>query len=167
MEQQSVEIVSGVYEVFGRGDLPAVLGVMAEEFEWYEAEGIPHGGLYRNWEAVAQNVLGPLIEDIPNFEATPEEFIASGDTVAAVVNYTGSGKTTGKQLDLPVVHVWDVRDGKIAPLPAVRGHREVPRGRGGRGSHIHMTRRLALEVRCGQLLRRAGRRHRIQPPYVP
>ena len=114
MGQQRVEIVRGVYEAFGRGDVQAVLGVMAEEFEWYEAEGMPYGGLYRNWEAVAENVLGPLIEDIPNFEATPVEFIASGDTVAAVVRYTGSGKATGKQLDLPAVHVWDIRHGKIA-----------------------------------------------------
>jgi uncharacterized protein len=114
MGQQSAEIVRGVYEAFGRGDVQAVLGAMAEEFEWYEAEGMPYGGRYRTWEAVAENVLGPLLDDIPNFEATPEELISSGDTVAAVVRYTGSGKTTGKQLDLPVVHVWDVRDGKIA-----------------------------------------------------
>jgi ketosteroid isomerase-like protein len=114
MAQPSVEIVRDVYEAFGRGDLQAVLGTMAHEFACYEAEGIPYGGLYRNWEAVVQNVLGPLIEHIPNFEATPEEFITSDGTVAAVVRYTGSGKTTGKQLDLPVVHVWDVRDGKIA-----------------------------------------------------
>jgi uncharacterized protein len=114
VEQQSVEIVRGVYKAFSRGDLQAVLWAMADEFEWYEAEGMPYGGLYRNWEAVAQNVLGPLIQDIPNFEATPEEFIASGDTVAAVVRYTGSGNATGKQLDLPVVHIWDVHDGKIA-----------------------------------------------------
>jgi ketosteroid isomerase-like protein len=32
----------------------------------------------------------------------------------AVVRYTGTGKSTGKELDLPVVHVWDVRDGKLA-----------------------------------------------------
>jgi ketosteroid isomerase-like protein len=30
-----------------------------------------------------------------------------------VVRYTGSGKETGRRLDLPVVHVWDVRDDKI------------------------------------------------------
>jgi ketosteroid isomerase-like protein len=30
-----------------------------------------------------------------------------------VLRYTGSGKATGKELDLPVVHVWEVRDGKI------------------------------------------------------
>jgi hypothetical protein len=29
-----------------------------------------------------------------------------------------------------------------------------------------MTRRPVLEVRCGQLFRRAGKRHGIQPPYV-
>jgi type IV secretion system protein VirD4 len=32
----------------------------------------------------------------------------------AMAGRTFSGKATGKQLDLPVVHVWDVRDGKIA-----------------------------------------------------
>jgi ketosteroid isomerase-like protein len=34
--------------------------------------------------------------------------------VAAVARYTGSGKATGKELDIQVVHVWDVRDGKVA-----------------------------------------------------
>jgi ketosteroid isomerase-like protein len=28
--------------------------------------------------------------------------------------YTGTGKATGKALDLPVVHIWDIRDGKLA-----------------------------------------------------
>ena len=30
------------------------------------------------------------------------------------VRYTGTGKATGKTLDVPVVHVWDIRDGKLA-----------------------------------------------------
>jgi ketosteroid isomerase-like protein len=44
---------------------------------------------------------------------TPLELIGSGDTVAVVARYTGTGKSTGKALNLEVVHVWDVRDGKI------------------------------------------------------
>jgi ketosteroid isomerase-like protein len=35
-------------------------------------------------------------------------------SVAAVVRYQGTGKATGKALDLPDVHVWDIRDGKLA-----------------------------------------------------
>ena len=52
--------------------------------------------------------------DVNYFALAPEEFIASGDTVAVVVRYTGTGKDTGKELDLPVVHVWDVRNGTLA-----------------------------------------------------
>ena len=43
-----------------------------------------------------------------------ENFIASGQAVAAVVRYTGTGKATGKALDVPAVHVWEIRDGKLA-----------------------------------------------------
>jgi ketosteroid isomerase-like protein len=34
--------------------------------------------------------------------------------VAVVARYTGTGKATGEALDLRVVHIWEVRDGKIA-----------------------------------------------------
>jgi ketosteroid isomerase-like protein len=98
---------------FARGDVPAVLGAMAADMEWHEAEGMPYGGVYHGGEAVAQNVFGPITQDVVDFAVTAEEFIASGDAVAAVVRYTGTGKATGKKLDLPVVHVWKVRNGKV------------------------------------------------------
>ena len=108
------EVVRGVYDALGRGDMPAVLGAMADDLEWYEAEGMPYGGVYQGGEAVAQNVFGPLIEDIPDFAVKPEELISSGEMVAVVARYTGTGKATGKELDLVVAHVWDVRSGKVA-----------------------------------------------------
>ena len=40
--------------------------------------------------------------------------IGSGATVAAIVRYTGTGNATGKDLDEPAVHVWEIRDGKLA-----------------------------------------------------
>jgi ketosteroid isomerase-like protein len=43
-----------------------------------------YGGVYRGGDQIAQNVFGPLVEDVPDFAITPEEFIASGNTVAAV-----------------------------------------------------------------------------------
>jgi len=114
MGERSVEVLKDAYEAFGRGDVPAVLEAMTDDIEWYEAEGMPYGGVYHGGDAVVQNVFGPITTDIVDFTVAPEEFIASGDTVAVVVRYTGTGKATGKELDLPVVHVWDVRDGKIA-----------------------------------------------------
>ena len=113
MTEQNVQIVEDVYEAFARGDVAAVLAAMTDDVEWHEAEGMPYGGVYRGGDAVAQNVFGPITTDIPDFAVTPAEMIASGDTVAVVVRYTGTGKNTGEQLDLPVVHIWNVRDGKL------------------------------------------------------
>ena len=113
MSEQNVEFVKGVYGAFDRGDVPAALGAFADDIEWFEAEGMPYGGVYRGPEAVAQNVLGPIREDVDGFALVKEEFIASDGAVAAVVRYTGTGKATGKELDLPAVHVWDIRDGKL------------------------------------------------------
>ena len=114
MSEQSIEFVEGIYGAFARGDVPAVLGAFAEDIEWYETEGMPYGGLHRGGEAVAQKVFGPITGDLDGFAVTPEELVGSGETVAAIVRYTGTGKATGKQLDLPAVHVWDIRDGKAA-----------------------------------------------------
>jgi uncharacterized protein len=114
MEEQNIESVRGLYEAFGRGDVPGVLGAMTDDMEWHEAEGMPYGGVYRGGEEIAQNVFGPIVEDIPDFAVTPEEFIASGSKVAVVVRYSGTAKATGNTLNLPAVHVWDVRDGKVS-----------------------------------------------------
>ena len=60
MSDQSVEFVTGIYEAFGRGDVPAVLGAFTDDIEWHEAEGMPYGGMHRGGEAVAQRVFGPI-----------------------------------------------------------------------------------------------------------
>jgi uncharacterized protein len=114
MSDDNVGVVRAIYEAFARGDVPAVLGAMTDDVEWHEAEGMPQGGVYRGRDAIVENVLGPLLEDVPDFAVTPEEIVASGDMVAVVTRYTGTGKATGKRLDLQVVHVWDVRGGKVA-----------------------------------------------------
>ncbi|HEY4824571.1 MAG TPA: nuclear transport factor 2 family protein [Solirubrobacteraceae bacterium] len=114
MSGQSEDIVRGLYEAFARGDVPSVLGGFAPDIEWHEAEGMPYGGVYRGADAIAQNVFGPIATDVEGFAIVPEQLIAAEDTVAAVVRYTGTGKATGKSLDLAVVHVWDIRDGKVA-----------------------------------------------------
>jgi ketosteroid isomerase-like protein len=113
VSEQNLEVIKGAYAAFAEGDVPAVLGVFADDIEWHEAAGMPYGGVYRGGEAVVQNVFGPISQDVEGFALAPEEFMSAGDTVAAVVRYTGTGKATGKPLDLPVVHVWDIQDGKV------------------------------------------------------
>ena len=73
MNDQAVSTVKAAYEGLGRGDLPAVLGAMTEDIEWHQAEGGPYGGVYRGPQAIAENVFGPLLADVPDFALTPKE----------------------------------------------------------------------------------------------
>jgi uncharacterized protein len=113
MSEQNVEFVKDVYGAFDRGDVPAVLGAFADDIEWFEAEGMPYGGVYQGPGTVAEKVFGPITTDVDGFALVREEFIASGGSVVAFVRYTGTGKATGKELDVPAVHVWDTADGKL------------------------------------------------------
>jgi uncharacterized protein len=114
----SVEAVRSSYEAFGRGDLDGALAMMDDEIEWHQAQGLPHGGLYRGLAAVRAAVFDPLDEEWwEDFRADPEEVIGLGEDVIVLGRYTARAKATGAPLDVPFAHVWRFRDGR-----AVRFH---------------------------------------------
>jgi len=109
----ALEIVRGSYEAFARHDLDAVLADMDPDIEWYQAQGLPHGGLYRGLDEVRRNIFEPLDRDWwVEFSAEPDEFIDAGEEVVVLGRYRGVAKGTGKRLDVPFVHVWVLREGK-------------------------------------------------------
>jgi ketosteroid isomerase-like protein len=114
MEESNVQVVRDTYDAFGRGDVEAVLGAMTEDIEWNEAESMPYATDRPGPQEVAEQIFGPITEDVENFSVTPEEIVASGDQVAVVGRYRGTGKATGQELDEPAVHIWYMRDGKLA-----------------------------------------------------
>lgn len=114
MSEQNIAMMRELYDAFGRGDVPAVLGAFDPQIEWNEAEGMPYGGVYTGPEAVAENVFGPVTGDVADFQVRAEEFFATGDEVVSLGRYTGRGAESGKELDVAFAHAWTIRDGKIA-----------------------------------------------------
>ena len=51
------EIVEGVYASFAQGDVPAVLGAMADDIQSTEADGFPLAGTYVGPQAVLEGVF--------------------------------------------------------------------------------------------------------------
>jgi ketosteroid isomerase-like protein len=102
-----LELVQRSYEAFSRGDLDAVVADMHPEIEWHQAQGLPHGGLYRGRDEVRAKIFDPLDESWwDEFTADPDEFLEAGDQVVVVGRYRGIAKQTRKQLDVPFVHIW-------------------------------------------------------------
>jgi uncharacterized protein len=103
----NLEIVQRSYLSFSRGDLDAVLADLDPAIEWHQAQGLPHGGLYRGVDEVRRNIFEPLdAEWWSEFDAAPDEFLESGDQVVVLGRYRGTAKGSGKVLDVPFVHVW-------------------------------------------------------------
>ena len=108
-----VDLVKRSYAAFERGDMDGVLGDMDTEIEWQQAQGLPHGGTYHGLEAVRRNIFDPLAAEWwDEFSAVPTEFLDAGGEVVVLGRYRGVAKGTGKQLDVPFVHVWTVRGEK-------------------------------------------------------
>ena len=109
----AVDLVRRSYDAFARDDMDAVMADMHPEIEWHQAQGLPHGGLYRGLDEVRRNIFDPLDEQWwDEFTADPDEFLDAGSEVVVVGRYRGIAKATRKQLDVPFVHIWTVRDNK-------------------------------------------------------
>jgi ketosteroid isomerase-like protein len=112
----NVSLLKSVYEAFGRGDIPTVLGAMSPDVRWHEAESNPYMPTGEAWvgpDAVLNNLFVKLGEEWDAFTVHANSFRDAGDSVVMEGRYTGTYKATGKGLDAQVCHVWDVRDGKL------------------------------------------------------
>jgi ketosteroid isomerase-like protein len=108
----NLDIVRRSYEAFARHDLEGVMADMHPEIVWHQAQGLPHGGTYRGLDEVKRNIFDPLDEEWwDGFTADPDEFLDAGENVIVVGRYRGAAKATGKQLDVPFVHIWTLEGG--------------------------------------------------------
>jgi len=113
----NVQMVRDLYDAFGQGDIPTVLGAMDGDTQWREAEGNPYqmsGEAWTGPEAILQNLFMKLGTEWDAFTVHPKDFHDAGDTVLVEGRYTGTYKATGKALDAQYCHVFRLRDGKLA-----------------------------------------------------
>ena len=111
---QALEVVQSVYAAFGRGDIPAILDLIADDVEWKfcGSKGLPYTGTFRTKEAIAKWFASiPEVEEIQIFE--PREFISAGDSVTVLGWERTRALPAGKVFETEWVHVFTVHDGRI------------------------------------------------------
>lgn len=96
--------------------MPAALATMASDIVWNEAENYPYADRnpYVGPEAVLMGVFARIGGDWDGFSAISDEFIDGDDTIVSLGHYAGVFKATGKAMRAQFVHVFRVKDGKIA-----------------------------------------------------
>ncbi len=114
-EQQNVQVVEGIYAAYGRGDMAACLDAVTDDIEWVipGPSDLPIAGTFRG-KAGLQEWLGEVMETMQFRVFEPREFIAQGDKVVVLVYSEIVFPRTGRDVAGTEVHVWTVRDGKVA-----------------------------------------------------
>ena len=113
---RGAEVIANLYEAFGRGDIPAVLGAMDPQIRWHEAESNPYMPSGEPWvgpDAIVAELFVKLGEDWEGFTVTPTSFHDAGDVVCVEGRYTAEYHTTGRSIDAEFCHVWTLKDGRI------------------------------------------------------
>jgi uncharacterized protein len=115
-EQDNIRTAQEAYAAFGRGDIQSLLSMLDENVEWVTPgppDAMPTAGTRRGREGVAE-FFSTLAEtdQIEVFE--PQEFIAQGDKVVSIIKCRTRLKATGRAVDDELVHIFTVRDGRIA-----------------------------------------------------
>jgi uncharacterized protein len=115
---ENTRLVQSAYEAFGRGDMPALAELMADEIEWVnpgDPDIDPNAGTFRGKDAVLGwfGGLGATL-DFTTFE--PRDFIAQDDKVVSLVYAEATARHTGRAFVNHEAHVWTFRDGKLARL---------------------------------------------------
>ena len=109
----NADTLRGMYDAFGRGDVPGLLGAMDDKIEWQEPASLPFDDQVGP-QAIAENIFGPVTSQMDGFVVDVREIVDGGDIVCGIGVYRGKGAENGVALDADFVHVWRFGpDGKV------------------------------------------------------
>ena len=109
-----LSVVKQSYAAFGRGDIPAIVNLVADQVDWEDVcpASLPYSGLRRNPAEVAKFFSeSAQVDEIKTFE--PREFVVAGENVTVLGHIEGYARDTKQEFRTDFVHVFTVRNGKI------------------------------------------------------
>ena len=115
MSQDYVQIVRGMYEAFGRGDIPSVLSALDPNVEWWEADNFIYADKnpYVGPNAVLEGVFMRIGNEWEGFAVAPVDVLDAGDTVIGHGHNSGTYKASGADVRAQFAHFFSFRDGRI------------------------------------------------------
>jgi len=114
--KENVQLVEQAYVNFKQGNIPAILGVLSEDVDWFipgPAELIPFVGRRRGPAQVGE-FFGGLAASQSALKFEPREFISQGHKVVVLGHQQWTVKSTGQTYEDDWAHVFTIRRGRIA-----------------------------------------------------
>ena len=110
--EPGIAVVRGFNDALARGDVAGMADFLDPQVEWRAPESVPWGGTFRGHEGFRE-FLGKLLDQPAEFRRELREYLDAGERVVVLLRQMGRPKGGDTEYDVPEVHVWTVRDGKI------------------------------------------------------
>jgi ketosteroid isomerase-like protein len=108
---ENIAIVRQVYEAFESQDLEAILNLTHPDCVITQDPTLPWGGTFKGHEGVTNFAM--LLMGTTSSTLTISELFEADGKVFEVGRSAGTVNANGRAFDIPEVHVWAIKDGKI------------------------------------------------------
>lgn len=115
MSETNLDIVKKIYQLGATGDFAAMASLFDPDIVVHEADHLPYGGVYRGAAGMGE-LMKKLNGFVKGFLVKTEQFFVSGDDVAALIRVTGTSRATGEPIDMPVMEVWTLKNGRATSI---------------------------------------------------
>jgi uncharacterized protein len=107
-------LLQQAYEAQARGDIDGYIELLSDDFVLHIPGRSQIGGDYRGKDEVRRHFREITELSAGTFRTEIHDVLASDEHIVGLVN--ARAEREGVLVDLPRVHVWHVRDGKLAEL---------------------------------------------------
>ena len=116
--RDNIKVVQQMYEAFGRGDIPAILGNLAEGATMDHSgppDVLPWAGPHRGREGW-QQFFKDLSANLDYLAFEPRQYVAQGDKVVALGWWKARAKPTGRTFEAYWSMAWTLKGGKATDV---------------------------------------------------
>jgi uncharacterized protein len=109
--ERDLEKIEELYKAQEKRDLRSIIMLMSQDVEIIQSNELPWGGHFTGHDGV-KKFLGALAEHIDS-QVQIERMIDAGDKIAVIGRTVGEAKKTKLEFDVPIVHIWTMREGQV------------------------------------------------------
>jgi ketosteroid isomerase-like protein len=116
VSSSDLDVIKRVYAAFETYDFGVIEEVFDPEVEIWQSELLPWGGRFTGHQGAVAFFSG-LLSHVKT-AVTVDQLIDAGDHVIEVGRTAGTAIATGASFDVPEIHVWRLREGKVISMHA-------------------------------------------------
>jgi uncharacterized protein len=103
------------YDAALQGQFDRIPALLHDDFEFHPMQGFPYGQIYKGWDNVVGEFFPKLLGIFASWAAVPSTiFVADGNRVVVTGHYQAGIKGKADKVEIPFLHLWEVRDEKLA-----------------------------------------------------